>query len=91
VRMALGAQAWDILKLYLREGGRIILVGTLVGFVASVAVQKTMRSVLFGVSDSGVVALSVGTVVLALAGLAAVYIPARRAAAIEPMEALRNE
>jgi ABC-type antimicrobial peptide transport system permease subunit len=91
VRMALGAQAWDILKLYLGEGGRIILAGVLVGLLGSIVVQRTMRSVLFGISDSGATALGVGTVVLALVGFAAVYIPARHAAGIHPMEALRNE
>jgi putative ABC transport system permease protein len=91
VRMALGAQARDILRLYASEGGRIILFGVAIGIAASVITQRAMRSLLFGVTDSGAIALSVGVVVLMLAGLAAVLIPARRAASVEPMEALRTE
>jgi putative ABC transport system permease protein len=89
VRMALGAQAWDILKLYLTEGGRIVLSGVAFGIAASVITQRAMRALLFGITDSGAIALSAGIVVLSLAGLAAVYIPARRAASVDPMESLR--
>src|SRR5262249_42673593 len=49
VRMALGAQAWDILRLYLGEGGRIILFGVAFGTAASVITQRAMRALLFGV------------------------------------------
>jgi len=91
VRLAIGAQAWDILRLYLGEGGKIIAVGLVIGLIGSVITQQLMRSVLFGVTDKGAIALSAGIVVLALAGFTAVFIPARRAAATEPMVALRNE
>jgi predicted permease len=91
VRMALGAQTSDILRLYLSEGGRIILFGVGVGIVASFVTQRAMRALLFGVTDSGAVALCIGVAVIAMAGVAAVYIPARRAASVHPMEALRNE
>lgn len=91
VRMALGAQTSDILRLYLSEGGRIIVLGVAVGIAASVITQRAMRALLFGVNDSGAIALSLGVAVLAIAGIAAVYIPARRAASVQPMEALRNE
>jgi hypothetical protein len=91
VRMALGAQAWDILKLYLTEGGRIVLFGVAFGIPASVITQRAMRALLFGITDSGAIALSIGIVVLTLAGLAAVYVPARRAASVDPMESLRAE
>jgi ABC-type antimicrobial peptide transport system permease subunit len=91
VRMALGAGTGDILKLYLSEGGRIILFGVGVGVVASFVTQRAMRALLFGVTDSGAVALGIGIAVIAMAGVAAVYIPARRAASVHPMEALRTE
>jgi putative ABC transport system permease protein len=91
VRMALGAQAWDILRLYLSEGCKIMVAGLVLGLLGSIFTQRLMRSVLFGVSDSGAIALIAGILVLALAGLTAVFIPARRAAATEPMQALRNE
>jgi ABC-type antimicrobial peptide transport system permease subunit len=89
--MALGAQTGDILRLYLSEGGRIIVFGVAVGIAASVITQRAMSSLLFGVTDSGAIALSIGVLVLTLAGLAAVFVPARRAASVQPMEALRNE
>jgi len=91
VRMALGAGTGDILKLYLSEGGRIILFGVGVGVLASFVTQRAMRALLFGVTDSGAVALGIGVAVIAMAGVAAVYIPARRAASVHPMEALRSE
>lgn len=61
-----------------------------IGIGASIITQRAMRSLLFGVTDSGAVALSIGVVVLTVAGLAAVLIPARRAASVEPMEALHR-
>ncbi len=91
VRMALGAQTTDILKLYLSEGGRILLFGVAVGIAASFVTQRAMRALLFGVTDSGAAALCIGVIVLAMAGVAAVYIPARRAASVDPMVALRTE
>ena len=91
VRMALGAQRGDIVRLYLREGLKIVLVGAGIGLVGSLITHQAMRSVLFGVSDSGVTAMAVGIVTLTMTALAAIYIPARRAAATEPMQALRNE
>lgn len=91
VRMALGAQAKDILRLYFGEGSRIVLAGCAVGIIASVVTQRAMRSVLFGISDSGAVALTAGVVALVITALAAIYFPANRAARTEPMQALRNE
>jgi len=90
VRMALGAQAKDILRLYFGEGGRILLAGVLVGIVASFLTQRIMSSALFGVSGGGI-ALTAGVVAMVFTALLATYIPASRAAGTEPMRALRNE
>ncbi|HET9698591.1 MAG TPA: ABC transporter permease [Terriglobales bacterium] len=90
VRLALGAQAKDILRLYFGEGGRIVLAGGLVGVVASFITQRIMSSALFGVSGGGL-ALTAGVIAMVLTALLATYIPASRAASTEPMRALRNE
>jgi len=91
VRMALGAQTSDILRLYLMDGVRIIGGGVAFGVAASLIAQKLMQSVLYGVSDGGVLAILAGAVVLLIVGLIAVYMPARDASRTEPMEALRAE
>src|SRR3954463_1966689 len=91
VRMALGAQTSHILRLYLVDGARIIVGGVAFGVAASLITQKLMQSVLYGVSDGGVLAILAGAVVLLIVGLIAVYMPARDASRTEPMEALRAE
>jgi putative ABC transport system permease protein len=90
VRLALGAQAKDILRLYFSEGGRIVIAGGLVGIVASFITQRIMSSALFGVAGGGL-ALTAGVIAMVLTALFATYIPANRAASTEPMRALRNE
>jgi predicted permease len=91
VRMALGAQTSDILRLYLVDGFRIIAGGVVLGVAASLIAQKLMQSALYGISDGGAVAILAGSVVLITIGLVAVYLPARGASRTEPMEALRTE
>jgi predicted permease len=91
VRMALGAQTSDILRLYLVDGFRIIAGGVVLGVAASLIAQKLMQSALYGISDGGAVAILAGSVVLITIGLVAVYMPARGASRTEPMEALRTE
>jgi predicted permease len=91
VRMALGAQPSDILQLYFADGARIIVVGLAFGVGASLITQKLMQSVLYGVSDGGLLAIVAGAAVLLTVGLTAVSLPARDAARTEPMEALRAE
>jgi predicted permease len=92
VRMALGAQASNILRLYLGEGARIIAAGVAVGVAASLITQQLMRSALYGVSDrGGTLAIIAGAAVLVIVGSITVYMPAREAARTEPMDALRAE
>jgi hypothetical protein len=91
VRMALGAAREDILRLVLRQAGWMVLGGVVLGVVVSLGTTQMLEHFLFGVKarDLPTVAAAAGLMVL-VACLAA-YLPARRAAAIEPMEALRTE
>jgi ABC-type antimicrobial peptide transport system permease subunit len=90
-RMALGAQAGDVRRLFLRHGVALTLTGVALGIVASLAFTRVMSALLFGVN-----AIDPLTYVVAAAGLTAVgalaaYLPARRASRIEPLAALRYE
>lgn len=89
IRRALGAQHGDILRLILGQGFRIVLAGLAIGVGASLALTRVMRSMLFHVGTADpVVFLSVSALFVAVA-MAAGYIPAWRAARIDPMDALR--
>jgi macrolide transport system ATP-binding/permease protein len=91
VRMALGAQREMVQRMVLKEGGRLAVVGIAVGLVCSLAATLLLRSVLFGVQRWDVGTLGGVALLLAAAALLASYIPARRAASINPVEALRAE
>jgi predicted lysophospholipase L1 biosynthesis ABC-type transport system permease subunit len=97
IRMALGAHKTQVLGLVLREGATLVAVGTVVGFLGSVALAKAMSAITTEFSDAfslgvGDPRLLIGAPLL-LAGLAllACYIPASRAMAIDPLKALRQE
>jgi ABC-type antimicrobial peptide transport system permease subunit len=91
VRMALGAPRHHVLGLMLSMGGRLVLLGLVAGVAASVASVRLLRSQLFGVQPLDPLAYAVVIVLLGVVTLAACYIPARRAAAVDPMVALRQE
>lgn len=91
VRMALGAPRRHVLGLVLGMGGRLALVGLAIGAVASLAATRLLRSQLFGVQPADPVSYAAVVLVLALAALVACYLPARRAAGVDPMVALRQE
>jgi putative ABC transport system permease protein len=91
VRMALGARRQDMLLHYLRQGLTLAAIGGLVGLVASTAVTKVMSSMLFEVKFIDIPALAADCAVLLLVALIASFIPARRAMAINPMAALKDE
>ena len=91
VRIALGAQPATVYHLILKEAGWLIAVGIVVGLIGSVAAATLMRGLLFGVSWWDLPTLAAVAAVLGVSGFLASYIPARRAASINPVEALRAE
>ena len=91
VRMALGAQRGTVYGLVLKEAGWLTVVGIGTGLVCAVALAMLMRSLLFGTQAWDAMTLALVAVVLSAFALLASYIPARRAASVNPVEALRAE
>jgi predicted permease len=91
VRMAIGAQRTDILRMILREAGLLVGLGLVVGLASSLAGAQLLRSLLFGIAPRDPFTLAATCGVLLLTGLFAAWWPARRAASTEPMQALRME
>jgi putative ABC transport system permease protein len=91
IRMALGAQISDVLKLVLSSGMALVLIGELIGLVGALALTRLMKGMLFGVTPTDTLTFVTVFVVLTAVGLVACYLPARRAAKVDPLEALRYE
>jgi putative ABC transport system permease protein len=91
VRVALGASSRDVLTMILDQGLRTVLVGVVVGVAGSLALTRAIQSLLFGVSATDPLTLGSTILLLTSAALFACYIPARRAAKVDPMVALRYE
>jgi putative ABC transport system permease protein len=91
VRMALGAQTMDVLRLVVSQGMKPVIFGLVVGLAAAVALGRLLTSQLYQISAHNPVVLSATVAILGLAALLACLFPARRASLVNPVEALRAE
>jgi putative ABC transport system permease protein len=91
VRMALGAQRGDVLRMMMGLGVRLTGLGVAIGLIGAFALTRLMTSLLFEVNAMNPLIFSIAAMALAAVAMAACYLPARKAASIEPMKALRTE
>jgi putative ABC transport system permease protein len=91
IRVALGAGRNTVVGLMLAMGGKLVAIGLGLGLIASVMATSLIRSVIVGVSPTDPLSFIIVAIVLTLVTMAACYVPARRAGAVDPMKALRRE
>ncbi|HMD81224.1 MAG TPA: FtsX-like permease family protein, partial [Anaerolineales bacterium] len=91
IRMALGAGHDQVLRLFVSQGMKLILIGLVAGLLGSLMLTRVMSSLLFGVSPTDVTTFGVVAIGLLVVGLLACYMPARRATKVDPLVALRYE
>jgi putative ABC transport system permease protein len=91
IRMALGASVGDVLKLIVRNGIALTLIGVALGLALAFALTRLMTSLLFGVTPTDALTFALVSTGLVLVALVACFIPARRAAKVDPLVALRYE
>src|SRR5688500_2739346 len=91
IRVALGAQVKDVMRLVLRQGMTFVVVGEVVGIIGAFALTRLLAGLLFGVTPTDAITFTIVTAVVTLVALLACYIPARRATRVDPLVALRYE
>jgi len=91
IRAALGARQSDIMRLVIRQAVVLVVMGIAVGLIAALGLTRVMASLLFGVSATDAVTYALLAVVLGIVALVASYVPARRAAGVPPIVALRHD
>jgi putative ABC transport system permease protein len=91
IRMALGAQVSDVLKLVLKQGMMLALAGEVIGLIGALALTRLMRGLLFGVTPNDATTFVIVISILSIVALLACYLPARRATKVDPLIALRYE
>ena len=91
IRMALGARTADVLKLVVKHGMKLALLGMLIGLAGSWAITRFLEKLLVGVQPTDLLTFSAVSVFLLLAAFVACYLPARRATKVDPLVALRYE
>jgi ABC-type antimicrobial peptide transport system permease subunit len=91
IRMALGARRADLLRLVIKQGLVLALVGTAIGIAGAIATGRLLTTFLYGVKPSDPLTLTIVTLLLIAVAMVAAFIPARRATTVDPMIALRYE
>ena len=91
IRVALGAQRSDVLKLVLGQGGGMAMAGVGLGLLAAIFLMRLLKQMVFGVKVADPLTLCGVALLMTCVALAACYVPARRAMRVDPMTALRHE
>ncbi len=91
IRMALGAEVSDVMKLVVRQGMKLVLIGMVIGLIGALALTQLVENLLFGITPTNLLTLATVTLLLGLVAILACWIPAHRAARLHPMVALRHD
>ena len=91
IRLALGADRGAVIRLVMRQTGWLLGIGIVAGLAITMAASRTAESLLYGLQPNDPLTLAAAVITLLVIGLASAYVPARRAAAVDPLTALRQE